>query len=601
MSRHRQAKQRAIANLYNDSESDEEVDLTDASASYVFDDAAGGDEADDLPTNDNDFVDELVDDNVLWNIEESSDDSDSEDSHLGTSRENFVSASGKVWIRLLESGSNLGRRSARNVVFQGGDHLTVKREIKPEKEEDYILMYIQHIVDEAVIYTNLAGRRMITMYNNDHSAKKTWKPVDQIEMEAFIGIHILSGFYKDQFRSTEQLWSEVDGLPCYRATFSRERFIQLKSCFRVDDPLRRDVNDPLAPVRHVFEHFIALLRSFVQPSSYLTVDEQLVEFHGRVKFRQYIGSKPGKFGMKIFWVCDNDGGYCLNGIVYIGANTVDSETLDESQSVPEAVVMTLMRPFFGSNCNLTGDNWFSSSALVDRLYENRITYVGTVRSNRRDVPPAARSIEKRVRGDTRLYHDGNNQILCSYWDKGRNPVLLVDSFTDRCSLPEEGRKPDTVLFYNATKSAVDDMDKKVRMYSTKRKCRRWPYSFIMNLIDIAGINGAILYGKNHELKQSDLNKLHGSFLKAAGYQLLDKHLRRRCATNTLNRRITVALSQLGYDRDERRNQEVITLERRKRCLMCPRNSDKKTIYSCANCQKPMCHSHRASVCKDCCS
>ena len=226
--------------------------------------------------------------------------------------------------------------------------------------------------------------------------------------------------------------------------------------------------------------------TFVQPSSYLTVDEQLVEFHGRVKFRQYIGSKPGKFGMKIFWVCDNDGGYCLNGLVYIGANTVDPETLDESQSVPEAVVMTLMRPFFGSNCNLTGDNWFSSSALVDRLYENRVTYVGTVWSNRRDVPPAARSIENRVRGDTRLYHDGNNLTLCSYWDKGRNSVLLLDSFTDRCSLPEEGKKPDTVLFYNSTKSAVDDMDKKVRMYSTKRKCRRWPYSFIMNLIDIAG-------------------------------------------------------------------------------------------------------------------
>ena len=134
-------------------------------------------------------------------------------------------------------------------------------------------MYIQHIIAEAVIYTNLAGCRMITMYNNNHSAKKTWKLVDLTEMEASIGIHILSEFYKDQFRSTEQLWSEVDGLPCYRATFSRERFIQIKSCFRVDDPRRRDVSDPLAPVRHVFGHFIALLRTFVQPSSYLTVDE----------------------------------------------------------------------------------------------------------------------------------------------------------------------------------------------------------------------------------------------------------------------------------------------------------------------------------------
>ena len=138
------------------------MDLTDASALHVFDDAAAGDERDDLPTNDNDFVEEVVDDNVLWNIEKNSDDSDSGDSHFGTSKENFVSASG---MRLFENRSNLGRLSARNVVFQGGDHLTVKRKIKPEKEEDYILMHIQHIIAEAVrppIYTKLACRRMIT-------------------------------------------------------------------------------------------------------------------------------------------------------------------------------------------------------------------------------------------------------------------------------------------------------------------------------------------------------------------------------------------------------------------------------------------------------
>lgn len=84
--------------MFNDSESDEEVDFTDATATHVFNDAARGD-GDNLPMNDNDFVEEVVDNNVLWNIEESSDDSDSEDSHLesdNTSKENFVSASSKV-------------------------------------------------------------------------------------------------------------------------------------------------------------------------------------------------------------------------------------------------------------------------------------------------------------------------------------------------------------------------------------------------------------------------------------------------------------------------------------------------------------------------
>ena len=38
------------------------------------------------------------------------------------------------------------------------------------------------------------------------------------------------------------------------------------------------------------------------PSEHLTTDEMLVEFHGRVSFRQYIPLKPGRFGLKLFWV-----------------------------------------------------------------------------------------------------------------------------------------------------------------------------------------------------------------------------------------------------------------------------------------------------------
>ena len=48
------------------------------------------------------------------------------------------------------------------------------------------------------------------------------------------------------------------------------------------------------------ETIVIHLRQRFEPSTNLTVDEQLVEFHGRVRFRQYIDSKPGKFGIKTF-------------------------------------------------------------------------------------------------------------------------------------------------------------------------------------------------------------------------------------------------------------------------------------------------------------
>ena len=36
----------------------------------------------------------------------------------------------------------------------------------------------------------------------------------------------------------------------------------------------------------------------------LTIDEQLEPFTGKVSFRQYMPSKPDKYGMKIWWVTD---------------------------------------------------------------------------------------------------------------------------------------------------------------------------------------------------------------------------------------------------------------------------------------------------------
>jgi len=131
---------------------------------------------------------------------------------------------------------------------------------------------------------------------------------------------------------------------------ARKRFLLIKSLLRFDDPLRRDRDDPLAPIRTVFEQFITRLRQFYVPCPYLTIDEQLLEFHGRVKFKQYMSSKPGKFGIKIFWLCDAESFYMLNGFVYIGVGSVVPGEGVTSHSVS----MRLMQPFLNTGRHLTG-------------------------------------------------------------------------------------------------------------------------------------------------------------------------------------------------------------------------------------------------------
>ena len=58
------------------------------------------------------------------------------------------------------------------------------------------------------------------------------------------------------------------------------------------------------PIRDVFEQWDLNLRDAYTPDPHMTVDEQLVCFRGRCPFRQYIPSKPEKYAIKIWAICE---------------------------------------------------------------------------------------------------------------------------------------------------------------------------------------------------------------------------------------------------------------------------------------------------------
>lgn len=400
-----------------------------------------------------------------------------------------------------------------------------------------------------------------------------------------------------------ELWSVRDGFLVCRATMTRERFLQIKSILRFDDPLRRDRDDPLAPARHLFSNFNSQLCRYYIPSEYLTIDEQLLEFHGRVRFQQYISSKPGKFGIKIFWLCCAESFYVLNGVIYIGRGTI---TPNENLTTRD-VSMHLMQPFLDTGRHLTADNWFTSMPLVDELRERGTSYIGTVKNNNRGIPAASKSVSERQRKDTKVYHDDQGTVLVSFWDKGRKPVILVDTFHRHVPVPPVGEKSLTVLEYNRTKSGVDIADKRVKGLSCKRKCRRWPYAVFSNMVDIAGNNGSIIFSARNPEKWRKQEQ-HYSFLKATGYQLVDAHIRKRLENPASLRSSTKdAIMGLGYDipQEPPQRQEdqaaagVQRLEKKKRCNFCPVRADRKTNVCCSSCRLPMCNEHRSNVCINC--
>lgn len=411
-----------------------------------------------------------------------------------------------------------------------------------------------------------------------------------------------AGVFRSKYRTVDDLWCERDGFPVCRATMSKRRFKQIKSVMRFDDPLRRDKSDPLSPVRHMFSTFCNNLRVFVTPGICLTIDEQLLEYHGRVRFLQFIGSKPGKFGIKIFWVADANTFIAYNGLIYIGKNSLPVYFREKYTSVSHATTMCLMEPFLDSGRHLTADNWFTSLDLVRELSQRKTSFIGTVRSNNRSIPAAAKSTKGRVRKDTKYFFTEDNVLLCSYWDKGNKPVLLLDSYQEKMAQPRSGEKPETVLEYNRTKSGVDILDKKVRTPSCKRKCRRWPMAIFSNIIDVSTSNGSHVYGATHDGNSSTA---HMDFLKNAGYQMVDELIRRRIEKGKLQKGTREAMEKLGYEVNNQMKHPAVDennalqLSSRQRCHLCPREIDRKTTSACPRCRKPRCQDHRSQLCSDC--
>ncbi|XP_053968609.1 uncharacterized protein LOC128870040 [Anastrepha ludens] len=118
-----------------------------------------------------------------------------------------------------------------------------------------------------------------------------------------------------------------------------------------------------------------------KPSEYLTVDEQLFPYRSRTRFTQYIPSKPAKYGIKVWWVCDAKNAYPLYGQIYTDQAPTGRET-----NQGERVVKDLVSRFHGTGRNITMDNFFTSLNLLESLSSMNLSAVGTLRKNKPCIP-----------------------------------------------------------------------------------------------------------------------------------------------------------------------------------------------------------------------
>ncbi|XP_068240209.1 piggyBac transposable element-derived protein 4-like [Palaemon carinicauda] len=212
------------------------------------------------------------------------------------------------------------------------------------------------------------------------------------------------------------MFSPKTGPPIYRAAMSEDRFCFLLSCLRFDDKdtrAQRQTTDKFAAIRVIWDIFIDNCGKMYVPSETVTVDEQLLAFHGNCPFCMYIPSKPAKYGIKLCLICDSKSKYMLRAIPYLGKEDTQPQARG-GINVGRKITKDLTEPYHNRNRNVTTDNWFSSVLFVtDLLHNCGMTLVGTVKANKKEIPQEMKETRTRMVGFSAFLFV-NDMTLVSY-------------------------------------------------------------------------------------------------------------------------------------------------------------------------------------------
>jgi hypothetical protein len=175
---------------------------------------------------------------------------------------------------------------------------------------------------------------------------------------------------------------------------SHDRFLAVLTMLYLNNDAKATRGEPdcdlLFKIRPVIDTLITQFQDVCSPEEEeeeeeeVTVDEAICPFRGRIFFRVYIKGKPHKYGIKMLELCEAKSGYVWNLKVYTRAHPTKSE-----RNTAFSVIGRLCDKIKGKGRGVYMDRWFSSPKIFDHLWACKTKAVGTVMSNRKEMPKQA--------------------------------------------------------------------------------------------------------------------------------------------------------------------------------------------------------------------
>ena len=175
----------------------------------------------------------------------------------------------------------------------------------------------------------------------------------------------------------------------------------------------------------------------------------------------------GIYGIKVWCLADNSNSYAVNLQVYTGLGPDGQREQHQGARVVRDLISMLQGGY-----SISTHNFFTGVALAKELKQNNCTLLGTMRKTKKDVPALCEVRGRLVHSSKFLLHEG--LTIVSYIPKKNRTFIVLSSRHQGAAIEGEEHdfKPEMILYYNKTKSAMDALDKLVHEYRCLWTSRR---------------------------------------------------------------------------------------------------------------------------------
>lgn len=256
--------------------------------------------------------------------------------------------------------------------------VTTGQDTPPENIQDPGSYFCKYLNDDFF--------KSMALYTNIREVETTGKSLntDEREIKMFFGCCLLIGIYN--LPRIRMFWQRDSRVPIVSDSLSRARFFQLRTKLKLvdDNAVSKEAvsNDRFWKVRPMLDR---IQRACLQNerTEQVSIDEQMIPFHGKVLMRQYVRGKPQPVGLKNF-VMTTPGGIPLDFSMYEGKGRSTESCLiinPEKLDIGGRVVLKLADTL-PIGVSVFVDRFFTSEVLLDTLLSRKVYVTGTLMKNR---------------------------------------------------------------------------------------------------------------------------------------------------------------------------------------------------------------------------